>query len=123
MSSTENLSPLQTFHNRRQQEIAEKDEEEKQKIEELRQQAKDDIKRWYQERRMRMEQKRQTMKHDEDELRSKALEKSNTDSCDWSKVMRFLEFSPGSQLSKSRRDLSRMKSSMINAKRDKDRQK
>ena len=123
ISSTENLSSLQIFNSRRQEEIAKKDVEEKQKIEELRQKAKDDIERWYQDRRMRMEQKRQTMKRDEDYLRLKALEKSDKDSCDWAKVIRLLEFSQGSQLSKSRRDLNRMKSSMINAKRHKDNQK
>jgi hypothetical protein len=119
-SSTETLSPLQAYNVRRQQEIAEKDVEENRKIEELRQQAKQDLQRWYQDRATRMEQQLQTIKHEEDVLRTKALEKSDKDTCDWAKIVRFLEFNPGSQLSKGKRDLNRMKASILHARRDKD---
>ena len=121
-SSTENLSPLQAFNTRRQQEINEKDAEEKRKIDELRQQAKQDLDRWYQDRQKRMEKQRQTIKSDEDSLRTQALEKSDKNSCNWAKIIRFLEFAQGTQLSKGKRDLNRMKSSIIHANRDKDRQ-
>jgi hypothetical protein len=120
LDSTEDLSPLQAFNVRRQKEIAEKDTEEQRKIEELRQQAKQDIERWYHDRQTRMEQKRQTIKQDEEVLRTKSLEKSDKETCDWGKVVRFLEFAQGAQLSKSKRDLNRMKSCMIHATRDKD---
>ncbi|CAF2726331.1 unnamed protein product [Rotaria sp. Silwood2] len=118
ISSQENLSALEAFNNRRQQEIAEKDMEEKQKIEAIRQQAKQDIERWYQERKLHMERNRLTIQNAEDDLRTKSLEKSDKNTCDWAKVMRFLEFTPGTQLSKGKRDLTRMKTSILNAKRD-----
>jgi hypothetical protein len=118
-SSTENLSPLQAFNIRRQQEIADKDVVENRKIEELRQQAKQDLERWYQDRQKNMEQKRQVIKHDEEVLRTVSLEKSDKNTCDWAKVVRFLEFSQGTQLSKGKRDLNRMKASMLHAQRDK----
>jgi hypothetical protein len=113
----EKLSLLQAFNERRQQEIAEKDVEENRKIEELRQQAKKDLERWYKERERQMEQKRQTMKHDEDDLRTESLAKSSKEVCDWGKVIRLLDFSQGSQLTKTKRDISRMRSCIITSKR------
>ncbi|CAF0856377.1 unnamed protein product [Rotaria sordida] len=120
ISSQEKLSALEAFNNRRQREIAEKDVEEKQKIEALRQQAKGDLERWYRERKSHMEQNRLTMKNAEDALRTTSLEKSDKNSCDWSKVLRFVELSQGTQLSKGKRDLTRMKTIILNAKRDND---
>ncbi|CAF5136058.1 unnamed protein product [Rotaria magnacalcarata] len=58
--------------------------------------------------------------HAEDELRTVASQKSDKNQCDWAKLIRFLELNPGTQLSKAKRDLSRMKTSIINAKRDND---
>lgn len=121
--SSESLSPLQAFNQRRQEEIAVKDAEENRRKDELRQQAKRDLERWYQDRKMTMERKRETIQQEEDALRTNALQKSDKESCDWAKVIRFLEFSPGSQLSKSKRDITRMKSCIIHAKRDKDTKK
>ena len=115
----EDSSPLQAFNARRQQQIAEKDAEEQRKIDELRKQAKNDLDRWYQDRHMHMEQQRQTIKTEEEVFRTKALEQSDRNSCDWSKVIRLLDFSQGSQLSKSKRDLNRMKSTIMRATRDK----
>jgi hypothetical protein len=117
--STEDSSPLQAFNVRRQQEIAEKDAEERRKIEDLRQQAKRDLERWYQDRNLHMEHKRQAIKNEEDVFRTKALEQSDKNSCDWSKVVRLLEFSQASQFSKGKRDLNRMKTSILQATRDK----
>jgi hypothetical protein len=118
-SSIENSSPLQAYNVRRQQEIAEKDAEEHRKIEDLRQQAKHDLERWYQDRNVHMEHKRQAIKNEEDVFRTKALEQSDKNSCDWSKVVRLLEFSQASQVSKGKRDLNRMKTSILQATRDK----
>ncbi|CAF0734458.1 unnamed protein product [Adineta steineri] len=118
VSSTESVSPLQVYNTRRQQEITEKDVVEQRNIEELRKQAKTDLERWYQDRQKHMEQKRQTMKSEEELFRTKALEQSDKTSCDWSKVIRFLEFSQGTHLAKGKRDLNRMKSTIMNATRD-----
>lgn len=123
ITSEENLSVLEAFNKRRQQEINEKGEEERQKIEALRQQGKRELDRWYQDRKTFMEQNRRVINNAEDELRTKALEKSDKDNCDWPKVIRFLEFSTGTQLSKAKRDLTRMKTSMLNARNDKVKQK
>jgi len=121
ISSTENLSPLQEYTKRRQQEIAEMEIIEKQKIEELRQQGKKDLEHWYEERRIAMEQKRQTIKRDEGVRITQSLVKSDKNTCDWSKVIRLLEFSQGTQITKQKRDLNRMRTIMIvQAKRDKD---
>ncbi|CAF1241543.1 unnamed protein product [Rotaria magnacalcarata] len=119
-TSQENLSALEAFNRRRQQEIAEKDVEENSKIQELREQAKQDIERWYNNRKMKMKENRQMIDHAEDELRTVASQKSDKNQCDWAKLIRFLELNPGTQLSKAKRDLSRMKTSIINAKRDND---
>jgi hypothetical protein len=64
-----------------------------------------------------LEQKRQTMKNEETDLNNKALEKSSKDACDWIKVIRLLEFTDGTQYSKSKRDVTRMKGCILNAKR------
>jgi hypothetical protein len=120
ISSTENLSRLKEFNIRRQQEIAEMDVIEQQKIEELRQQGKKDLERWYEDRRIRMEQKRQTIKQEDDVKLTQALQKSDKDTCDWAKVIRFLDFSQGTQITKQKRDLNRMRAVIIQAKRDKD---
>jgi hypothetical protein len=114
------LSPVQAFIERQQAELAAKDANEQRNKDELRQQAKNDLERWYRERNMSMECKRRTMKADEDILRSNALETSDKTSCDWAKVIRFLDFNSGTQLSKTKRDLTRMKACMIHAKRDRD---
>ena len=123
MFSNEETSPLHAINKKREEEIAAKDAEEKRKIDELRQQAKTDLERWYKDRQSQMEQKRQTMKNDENDLRSKSLEKSTKELCDWSKVIRLLEFTDGTQLSKSKRDVTRMKSCMLTAKRANDNKK
>ncbi|UJR31613.1 hypothetical protein I4U23_019096 [Adineta vaga] len=119
ISFTETSSPLHEYNTRRQQEIAEKDVEEKRKNDELRKQAQADLDRWYQERKTHMEQKRQAMKNEEEVFRTKALEKSDNKSCDWSKVVRLLDFSQGSQLTKGKRDLNQMKSTLLQATRQK----
>ncbi|CAF1033546.1 unnamed protein product, partial [Adineta ricciae] len=113
----ESVSPLQAITKKREEDIAVKDAEEKRKIDELRQQAKSDLERWYKDRQQQLEQHRQTTRTDEEDLRAKALEKSTKDTCDWSKVIRLLEFNDGTQLSKSKRDLTRMKSCMLIARR------
>jgi len=119
-SSSNNLSALEEFNQRRQQEIAEFDVLEKQKIEELRQQGKRDLERWYEDRRLQMEQKRQAMKSEQDSSLNEALKKSDKQSCDWGKVIRFLDFSQGTQLTKQKRDLNRMRAVIVQAKRDRD---
>lgn len=119
-SSSNNLSALEEFNQRRQQEIAEFDVLEKQKIEELRQQGKRDLERWYEDRRLQMEQKRQAMKNEQDSSLNEALKKSDKQSCDWGKVIRFLDFSQGTQLTKQKRDLNRMRAVIVQAKRDRD---
>lgn len=119
MSFTETPSPLEAYNARRQQQLAEKDAAEKQKIDELRNQAKAELDRWYQERRMHMEQKLQSMKNEEEVFRTKALQKSDNNSCDWAKVVRLLEFSQGAQLTKNKRDINRMKSIILQATRHK----
>ncbi len=117
MFSNEELSPLHAINKKREQEIAAKDAEENTKIEQLRQQAKTDLERWYNERQRQMEQKRQIMKNEENELNARASEKSSKESCDWSKVIRLADFTDGTQLSKSKRDLTRMKSCIFTARR------
>lgn len=119
-SSSNNLSALEEFNQRLQQEIAEFDVLEKQKIEELRQQGKRDLERWYEDRRLQMEQKRQAMKSEQDSSLNEALKKSDKQSCDWGKVIRFLDFSQGTQLTKQKRDLNRMRAVIVQAKRDRD---
>ncbi len=116
-------SPLQAVIKKREEEIAAKDAEENRKIEELRQQAKTDLERWYKDRERQLEENRQTMKNNENDLRSKSLEKSSKELCDWSKVIRFLEFTDGTQVSKAKRDVTRMKSCMLTAKRINDNKK
>jgi len=120
LNSTEDLSPSQAFHIRRQQEIAEMDVIEKQKIEELRQQGKKDLERWYEDRRIRMEQKLQSIRKEEDVTVTQALEKSDKNTCDWAKIIRLIDFSQGTQITKQKRDLNRMRAVIIQAKRDKD---
>lgn len=93
---------------------------EKQKIEQLRQQGKKDLECWYEERRVSMERKRQSMKQEETATITQALEKSDKNTCDWAKVIRFLDFSQGTQLTKQKRDINRMRAVIIQAKRDKD---
>ncbi|CAF2725831.1 unnamed protein product [Rotaria sp. Silwood2] len=117
MFSNEVVSPIQAVYKKREQEIAAKDAEENRKIDELRKQAQNDLEHWYNERNKQMEQKRQTMKIEEDNLRTHALEKTTKTSCDWSKVISLLDFTDGKQFSKSKRDLTRMKSCIFNAKR------
>ena len=68
MFVNEELSPLYAINKKREQEIAAKDAEENAKIEQLRQQAKADLERWYNERQRQMETKRQTMKNEENDL-------------------------------------------------------
>lgn len=119
-NSFENISPLQAFNAQRQQEIAEMEVIEKQKIEELRQQGKKELERWYEDRRKQMEQKRQSMRQEQDDSITRALEKSDKETCDWAKVIRFLDFSQGTQITKQKRDINRMRAVIIQAKRDKD---
>jgi hypothetical protein len=102
---------------KREKEIAEKDAEENRKIMALREQAKTDLENWYNERQRQMEQKFQTIKRAESDLNKKALEKSTKQSCDWSKVIRLIDFTDGKQSTKSKRDLTRMKECIFNAKR------
>ena len=123
MPIQDTVNPVQAFQARRQQEIAEKDADEKLKNDEIRQSAKADLERWYKERQMQMERNRQTMKQDEDALRTSALEKSDRGACDWGKIVRFLDFSPGTQMSKGKRDITRMKTCLMQAKRDRETKK
>lgn len=116
----DNLSALHALNARRQQEIAEMEVVEKQKIEELRQQAKKDLEHWYEERRIQMEQKRRTMKQEEQDSFTQALEKSDKQSCDWAKVIRLLDFSQGTQITKQKRDINRMRAVIVQVKRDRD---
>ncbi|CAF1523494.1 unnamed protein product [Rotaria magnacalcarata] len=117
MFSNEDLSPMQILNKKREQEIAAKDAEEIQKIEELRQQARQQLDLWYSERHKQMEQKRRTMKTEENRLYKEALETSAKESCDWSKIIRLADFNDGKQLSQSKRDITRMKTCIFNAKR------
>jgi hypothetical protein len=64
-----------------------------------------------------MEQKFRRNKSEENDLNKKMLEKSSKQSCDWSKVIRLIDFTDGKQLTRSKRDLTRMKESIFNAKR------
>lgn len=119
----DNLSALHAFNARRQEEIAEMDAIEKQKIDELRREAKKDLEEWYEERRTRMEQKRQSVRQEQDDSLTQALQKSDKKTCDWAKVIRLLDFSQGTQVTKQKRDINRMRAVIIQAKRDKDGQK
>ncbi|CAF1095669.1 unnamed protein product, partial [Didymodactylos carnosus] len=105
-----------TMDEKRRSEIAEKDAKEEKQINELKQQAKNDLNQWYNERKKRTDEKRKQIKNDEEILRAKAGEKSVKQSCDWEKVLQLVDFSPSSSITKSKRDLSRMKSIMLNAK-------
>jgi Zn-dependent metalloprotease len=109
------MSPVELFNHQYEQALAVKHAEEQQRKEELRQQAKKELEYWYKERQQQMQYKRQTMKSDEDILRMKSLETSSKELCNWTKVVQLLEFSSGTQLSKSKRDITRMKSCIINA--------
>ncbi|CAF3461960.1 unnamed protein product [Rotaria socialis] len=117
MFSNEDLSPVQIFNRKHEQEIAAKDAEEIQKIEELRQQARQQLDLWYSERHKQIEKKRQTTKIEENRLHKEALETSAKESCDWSKIIRLADFNDGKQLSQSKRDITRMKTCIFNAKR------
>jgi len=64
-----------------------------------------------------MEQKLQTMKNQENDLYKKTSGRSSKGSCDWSKVIRLIDFADGKQSTKSKRDLTRMKTCIFNAKR------
>jgi hypothetical protein len=64
-----------------------------------------------------LEQKLQRNKIEENDSNKKNLEKSTNQSCDWSKVIRLIDFTDGKQLTRSKRDLTRMKESIFNAKR------
>ncbi|CAF0928418.1 unnamed protein product [Didymodactylos carnosus] len=108
--------PTISFDQKRQLEIAEKDAEEQRKTNELKQQAKQDLNQWYNERQKRLEEKRKQMKNDEEILRTKAQEKSVKQTCNWDKVLQYIDFSPTSGLTKSKRDLSRMKTILLNVK-------
>ena len=107
-------TPLELFNRRYEEELAVKDAEEERRKDQLRQQAKDDLQRWYDERQIHMEQRRDRMKNEDDLHLQKASKQSDKRLCDWDKVMRLVEFS------KSKRDLNRMKTSIINAKQDRD---
>lgn len=117
MFSNEEYSPLYAINKKREEEIAAKDVEENRKIEELRQQAKKDLENWYKDRERKTEQKIEAMKNEEHDFYSKLSETSSKESCDWSKVIRLLDFTDGKQLTISKRDLTRMKTCMFNAKR------
>lgn len=117
MFSNQEQSPLYAINKKREEEIAAKDVDENRKIAELRQQAKIDLDNWYNERQRNMEKKFQTMKTDENNYYSKQSEPSSKEFCDWSKVIRLVDFNDGKQVSISKRDLTRMKTCMFNAKR------
>jgi len=116
MFSNNDTSPLQAIHKRREEEIAAKDVEENRKIEELRQQAKTDIENWYNERQRQMEQRRQ-MKTNEYDLNTRSSENNSKILCNWSDVIRLINFTDGKQVTKSKRDLTRMKACIFNAQR------
>ncbi|CAF1566329.1 unnamed protein product [Rotaria sp. Silwood1] len=78
---------------------------------------------WYNERHKQIEQKQQIIKIEENNLRTFGLEKSTKTSCDWSKVINLLDFTDEKQYSKSKQDLTRMKSCIFNAKRISDSKK
>ncbi len=119
----ESISPLQAILKKREEEIAAKDAEENRKIEALRQQAKTDLENWYNERRRQLEQKHQRTKSAEENFQSKNADDSSKESCDWSKVLRLLDFTDEKQTKKSSRDLTRMKACLFNAKRHSDKKK
>lgn len=111
------FSTLDLINQRIREEWAAKEMEENRRREALREQARIDLQNWYKEREQQLTTKLQRIKTEEQTMLTDALEKSSKDSCDWSKVIRMLEFSPGTPLSKSKRDLSRIKEAMINASR------
>lgn len=115
--STDYNSPLQVFERKRQEEIAAKDAVEKTKIEELRKQAKADLENWENERRRQIEHKKKTMREEDTNLRAIDAGQSSAESCDWSKVIRLVDFTDGKQSSKSKRDLTRMKACILTARR------
>ncbi len=117
MFANEELSPLTAINKRREEEIAAKDAEENRRIEILRQQAKTDLENWHHERQRQLEQKLQTIRNEDDLYRKFSSEKSSKEFCDWSKVIRLLDLTDGRQLTTSKRDLTRMKECMLNAKR------
>ena len=114
--SVENLVPLHALEIRRQEEIAAKDVEERRQLDELRQQAKKDLEQWYTERQRQVEQSKRVAQQEEEALRGKALKKSSKGSCDWSEVIKLLDLSSSQSVNTSKRDMSRMKSAIINAK-------
>ena len=108
---------------KREEEIAAKDAEESRKVAILREQAKADLENWHNERQRQMEQKFRQNKQEDNDSNKKLLEKSSKQSCDWSKVVRLIDFTDGKQLTRSKRDVTRMKESIFNAKRISDKEK
>ena len=64
-----------------------------------------------------MEQKIQRNRTEENDPNKRNSDSSSKQSCDWSKVVRLIDFTDGKQLTRSKRDLTRMKESIFNAKR------
>ncbi|CAF1183461.1 unnamed protein product [Rotaria sp. Silwood1] len=91
---------------KREQELATKDAEENQKINELRKQGQNDLEHWYNERHKQIEQKRQIIKIEENNL-----------------LINLLDFTDEKQYSKSKQDLTRMKSCIFTGKRISDSKK
>lgn len=117
-NSIDVLPPNQnSFDQERAQQIASKDEEEKIKNEDLRSKAQSDLQTWYDERKKQMENRRQTNRFEEDHLDTNTSKENIKQSCNWSKLINLVDFTDGKQYSKSKRDLSRMKSCIFNAKR------
>lgn len=110
----ETWTPVQAVLKKREEEIAAKDAEESQKISILREQAKSDLENWHRERTRRLDQQHSNLRSAQDHSPSESSSKSL---CDWSKVMRFIDLTDGKQTSKSKRDLTRMKECIFNAKR------
>lgn len=114
------LNPLELFNRRYEEELTAKEAAEERRKDELREQAQRDLQRWYDERQMKMEHRRDQMKNDDDLHRLQASEQSDKQYCDWTKLIQLIDLSPGTEYSRSKRDLTRMKTSIINAKRDRD---
>lgn len=108
------VTPLELFNRRYAEELAAKDAEEQRRKDQLRQQAKDDLQRWYDERQIDMENRRDRLKIEDNRHLQKESKQSDKNLCDWNKVICLVEFST------SKRDLNRMKTSMINAKHHRD---
>ena len=103
---------------KREEEIAVKDAEEAQKISILRDQAKTDLENWHRERVRQLEHKHSNLQSTQDHIeKNSPSETSSKPICDWSKVMRLIDLTDGKQMSKSKRDLTRMKECIFNAKR------